>query len=75
MHGLPAPRVGSGFAASCESNSLVEFASKAIAGIDELHKHLTGAQVRVHSTLTIVRHTEKLSLEIVPEESAAKDAN
>ena len=32
----------------------------------------TGAQVGVRSSLTILRHTEKLQLEIVPAESAAR---
>ncbi|MBC8094312.1 MAG: hypothetical protein H7Y43_00740, partial [Akkermansiaceae bacterium] len=48
-----------------------EFSGQAIAGIDDLHKHLTGAQVGVRSSLTVIRHNEKLSLEITPEESAA----
>jgi S1-C subfamily serine protease len=52
---------------------VVEFNGQAIAGIDDLHKHLTGAQVGVRSPLTIIRHTEKLTLEIVPEESAARN--
>jgi hypothetical protein len=34
-----------------------------------LPKHLTGAQVGVRSALTVIRHPEKLSLEIVPEET------
>jgi S1-C subfamily serine protease len=55
-----------------EGDVIVEFAGQAIAGIDDLHKQLTGAQVGVRSPLTVIRHTEKLQLEIVPEESAAK---
>jgi len=46
---------------------------QAIAGIDDLHKQLTGAQVGALSQLTVIRHTEKLSLEIVPEESAVRN--
>jgi S1-C subfamily serine protease len=56
-----------------EGDVIVEFGGQAIAGIDDLHKHLTGAQVGVRSSLTAIRHNEKLQLEIVPEESAAKD--
>jgi S1-C subfamily serine protease len=52
-----------------EGDIVVEFAGQAIAGIDDLHKQLTGAQVGVRSQLTVIRHTEKLSLE----ESAARD--
>jgi S1-C subfamily serine protease len=62
--GSPASRAG-----LREGDIVVEFAGLAIAGIDDLHKHLTGAQVGVRSSLTVIRSTEKLSLEIVPEES------
>jgi S1-C subfamily serine protease len=65
--GSPASRAG-----LREGDIVVEFAGQAIAGIDDLHKHLTGAQVGVRSSLTIIRHNEKLSLEIVPEESHVK---
>ncbi|HTY88885.1 MAG TPA: trypsin-like peptidase domain-containing protein [Candidatus Acidoferrum sp.] len=51
---------------------IVEYAGKAIAGIDDLHKLLTGARVGVHSPLTVIRRTEKLQLEVVPEESGAR---
>ena len=52
---------------------MVEFNGQGIAGIDDLHKHLTGAQVGVRSQLTVIRHNEKLSLEIVPAESAGRN--
>src|SRR6185503_17615453 len=56
-----------------EGDIVVEFGGQPIAGIDDLHKQLTGAQVGVRSSLTVIRHTEKLELEIVPEDSAAKN--
>jgi S1-C subfamily serine protease len=65
--GSPASRAG-----LREGDIVVEFAEQAIAGIDDLHKQLTGAQVGVRSMLTVIRHTEKLQLEIVPEESQTK---
>lgn len=65
--GTPASRAG-----LREGDVVVEFAGQAIAGTDDLHKHLTGAQVGVRSPLTVIRHAEKLTLEIVPEESATK---
>jgi len=65
--GSPANRAG-----LREGDMVVEFNGQAIAGIDDLHKLLTGAQVGVRSPLTILRHTEKLLLEVVPEESALK---
>lgn len=62
--GSPASRAG-----LREGDIVVEFSGQAIAGIDDLHKHLTGTQVGVRSVLTVIRHNEKLALEIVPEES------
>ncbi|MDB6026319.1 MAG: serine protease [Verrucomicrobiales bacterium] len=62
--GSPAGRTG-----LREGDLIVEFAGHPIAGIDDLHKYLTGPQVGVRSSLTVIRHTEKLQLEIVPEES------
>jgi S1-C subfamily serine protease len=53
-----------------DGDIVVEFNGQPIAGIDDLHKQLTGAQAGVRSPLTVIRHTEKLQLEIVPEESA-----
>lgn len=49
---------------------IVEFSGQVIAGIDDLHKLLTGAQVGVSSPLVIIRHREKLQLGVLPEESA-----
>jgi S1-C subfamily serine protease len=65
--GSPASRAG-----LREGDILVEFNGQAIAGIDDLHKQLTGAQVGVRSPLTVIRSTERLALEITPEESRAK---
>jgi len=42
---------------------------KPVAGVDDLHRLLTDVQVGVRSTLTIIRHTERLTLSIVPEEA------
>ena len=50
-------------------NLVVEFNRQAIAGIDDLHKQLTGPQAGVRATVAVIRHNEKLTLEIVPEES------
>jgi len=66
--GSPASRAG-----LREGDIVVEFNSHAIAGIDDLHKQLTGAQIGVRSALTILRHNEKLALEITPEGKAAKN--
>jgi S1-C subfamily serine protease len=55
-----------------EGDMVVEFNGQTVAGIDDLHKLLTGAQVGVRSSMTVLRHTEKLIFEIVPEASAVR---
>ncbi len=47
---------------------IVAFEGKPVAGIDDLHRLLTDAQVGVQSALTVVRYSEKVSLHIVPVE-------
>jgi S1-C subfamily serine protease len=65
--GSPASRAG-----MREGDVVVEFDGHAIAGIDDLHKQLTGAQVGVRVPLVVLRNADRLQLEVVPEESAAK---
>ena len=48
---------------------IVEFAGQPVNTIDALHKLLTDARIGIRTPLTVVRHTEKLALEIVPAES------
>jgi len=52
-----------------EGDVVVEFSGQPVASIDALHKLLTGAQVGVKSRLAVIRRSEKLDLDIVPEES------
>jgi S1-C subfamily serine protease len=54
-----------------ERDVIIGFDEEAIATIDDLHKVLTEERVGVKSSLTIIRRSEKLVLNIVPEESAA----
>jgi len=65
----PAGRIG-----LREGDLIVEFNGHPIASVDDLHKQLTGAQVGVRSSLTIIRGTEKLQVEVVPEESQPRNA-
>jgi S1-C subfamily serine protease len=65
----PAQRVG-----LLEGDVIVGMNGQPIASIDDLHKLLTDKQVGVRSPLTIIRRTEKLVLDIVPEESPATAA-
>lgn len=65
--GGPASRAG-----LREGDIVVEFDGSAIATIDDLHRQLTGARVGLRSPITLIRHAEKLTLKIVPEESHAR---
>jgi len=51
-----------------EGDVIVGFKGEPVATIDELHRRLVAKEIGVGSPLTIVRHTEKLELFIVPEE-------
>jgi S1-C subfamily serine protease len=52
-----------------EGDVIIAFNGQPIAGIDDLHKVLTEEKVGVRTSLTIVRRSEKMVLDIVPEES------
>jgi S1-C subfamily serine protease len=52
-----------------EGDVIVALDGKSVAGVDDLHRLLTDARVGVSSALTVLRHTEKLDLRVVPEES------
>jgi S1-C subfamily serine protease len=51
-----------------EGDVIVGYGERPIAGIDDLHRLLTDAQIGLEVPLTILRHTEKLTKTIVPEE-------
>ena len=59
--GSPAERVG-----LREGDVLVGFAGEPVAGVDDLHRLLTGARVGVSAPLEILRSSEKLRLEVTP---------
>lgn len=52
-----------------DGDVIVEFAGRPVAGIDALHKLLTEETIGKACPLVIVRHAEKINLEIVPAES------
>jgi S1-C subfamily serine protease len=56
-------------AALREGDLIIEFCGRPISSVDDLHRQLTEDRIGERCPLTILRHTEKLSLEIVPEES------
>lgn len=53
-----------------EGDVIVAYGSHPVASIDELHRLLTEEQVGTKIELTFLRSGEKLTLEVVPEESA-----
>ena len=62
--GSPAQRAG-----LREGDVIVALDGKAVAGVDDLHRLLTDAHVGVSSSLTVLRWTEKLELQVVPQEA------
>jgi len=51
---------------------MVEFNGQALPSIDALHKLLTGDQIGLESTLTVIRGTEKLEFKIKPAENRSQ---
>ena len=62
-NGSPAQKAG-----LREGDVIVALDGKTVAGVDDLHRLLTDARVGASSAITVLRHTEKLELKIVPEE-------
>jgi S1-C subfamily serine protease len=62
--GTPAQRAG-----LLEGDVIVGYNDHAIGSSDDLMRQLTETQLGVRARLTVIRRTEKLVLEIVPEES------
>ncbi|HEY6767397.1 MAG TPA: trypsin-like peptidase domain-containing protein [Candidatus Sulfotelmatobacter sp.] len=61
--GSPARRAG-----LREGDVIVALEGNSVAGVDDLHRVLTDVRVGISCSLTLLRHTEKLELKIVPEE-------
>jgi S1-C subfamily serine protease len=51
---------------------IVSFDGQSIAGIDDLHKGLSEEKVGVKTPLSVLRRTEKVSIEVIPMESPAR---
>jgi S1-C subfamily serine protease len=66
----PAQRAG-----LLEGDVIIGFDDQPIAGIDDLHRFLTEDKAGVKTSLTIIRGSEKLVLNIVPEESKVNALN
>ena len=52
-----------------EGDIIIGFDDRPIAGIDDLHKLLTEERIARRSSLTVIRGTDKLAIEVMPEES------
>jgi len=52
-----------------EGDIIVALEGQPVAGVDDLHRVLTDVRVGVSCSLTVLRWTEKLELQIVPEET------
>ena len=52
-----------------EGDIIVALEGQPVAGVDDLHRLLTDLRVGVSCVLTVLRWTEKLELQIVPEEA------
>jgi S1-C subfamily serine protease len=57
-----------------DGDVIVGFAGQAVAGIDDLHRLLTEKEVGLKLPLTVLRRSERVNLEIIPEESRPKVA-
>jgi S1-C subfamily serine protease len=56
-------------AALREGDLIVAFNGQPVGSVHDLHKVLVGEQIGFSATLTVIRHTEKLELPILPAES------
>jgi S1-C subfamily serine protease len=52
-----------------EGDVIVALEGQPVAGVDDLHRLLTDLRVGVSCSLTVIRWTEKLELNVVPEEA------
>jgi S1-C subfamily serine protease len=55
-----------------QGDLIVAFNSQPVGSVHHLHKILVGEQINVNASLTIIRHTDKLELAILPAESRAQ---
>lgn len=53
-----------------EGDLIIAFNDQPIASVHDLHKNLLAEQIGVNANLTVIRHTEKLEMSILPAEIA-----
>jgi S1-C subfamily serine protease len=52
-----------------DGDIIIALEGHAVAGVDDLHRVLTDVRAGASCSITVLRHTEKLELKIVPEEA------
>jgi S1-C subfamily serine protease len=52
-----------------EGDLIVEFDGEPVSGIDDIHKLLTGEKVSTRTSVTLIRGTDKINLDVLPRES------
>jgi S1-C subfamily serine protease len=57
-----------------EGDIIIGFDGHPTAGIDDLHKLLTEERIGRKSSLTVIRGTDKLAIDVTPEESPNRDS-
>jgi S1-C subfamily serine protease len=55
-----------------EGDLLIAFNDQPVGSVHHLHKILVGEQIGVNAKLTVIRHTEKLELTVLPVESRSE---
>ena len=58
-----------------EGDIIIGFEDHPTPGIDELHRFLTDEKIGRKSALLVIRGTEKLKIEVIPEESQSRESN
>ncbi len=62
QQGGPAKRAG-----IREGDLLIAFQQQPISGVDQLHRYLTAKEIGRKSSITVIRNSQRIDLEIVPE--------
>lgn len=57
-----------------EGDVIIGFDDQPVAGIDDLHKLLTDERVGVKTSFVVIRRTEKITLDVLPEEAKREES-
>lgn len=56
-----------------DGDLIIRYDNHPITGIDDLHRLLTDQRVEVSAILTVIRQSERLEIEIIPEDSSRRE--